>query len=135
MGFKKGWINQSYLTDKTLDKQLPRCATKVWEGNEWPVDDLNSDLTVLSAAIRVLVRLKAGESVMGLPYALFVAGNKNTLLTLWPVDHEATAEFMSRFFTKLKAGNKKHVALSLTKQEFMQHPIWRNLKYWAAFVL
>jgi hypothetical protein len=103
--------------------------------NEWPLYDLNSDLTVLSACDTGVGKTQAGESVMGLPYALFVAGNKNTLLTLWPVDDEATAEFMSRFFTKLKAGNKQHVALSLTKQEFMQHPIWRNPKYWAAFVL
>jgi CHAT domain len=101
--------------------------------NEWLLCDLNSDLTVLSACNTGVGKTQAGESVMGLPYALFVAGNKNTFLTLWPVDDEATAEFMSRFFTKLKAGNKQHVLLSLTKQEF-QHPIWRNPKYWAAFL-
>ena len=103
--------------------------------SEWPFYNLNSDLTVLSACDTGVGKTQAGESVMGLPYALFVAGNKNTLLTLWPVDDDATAEFMSRFFTKLKNGHKQHLALSLTKQEFMQHPIWRNPKYWAAFVL
>ena len=73
--------------------------------------------------------------MMGLPYALFVAGNKNTLLTLWPVDDAATAEFMTRFFAKLKAGDKQAEALSLTKREFMNHPRWHQPRYWAAFVL
>jgi len=66
---------------------------------------------------------------------LFVAGNKNALLSLWPVDDDATAEFMRRFFTKLKAGTPQPDALRQTKQEFRQHPAWSDPKYWAAFVL
>ncbi len=70
-----------------------------------------------------------------MPYALFVAGNKNTLLSLWPVDDDATAEFMRRFFTHLKAGTSQPDALRKTKQEFKQHPQWSEPRYWAAFVL
>jgi CHAT domain-containing protein len=70
-----------------------------------------------------------------LPYSLFVAGNKNTLLSLWPVDDDATAEFMKRFFTKLKAGSKQPDALTETKREFMLHPTWSAPRYRAAFVL
>ena len=103
--------------------------------SEWPLYDLKSDLTVLSACDTGVGKTQAGESVMGLPYALFVAGNKNTILTLWPVDDDATAEFMRRFFTKLKGGTAQSVALSQTKQEFMQHAQWSHPKYWAAFVL
>jgi hypothetical protein len=88
---------------------------------EWPLYDMKSDLTVLSACDTGVGRTQAGESVMGLPYALFVAGNKNTLLSLWPVDDEATAEFMRRFFTKIKAGISQPDALRQTKQEFMKH--------------
>jgi hypothetical protein len=102
---------------------------------EWPLYDMKSDLTVLSACDTGVGRTQAGESVMGLPYALFVAGNKNTLLSLWPVDDDATAEFMRRFFTKLKAGISQPDALRQTKQEFGQHPQWSNPRYWAAFVL
>jgi tetratricopeptide (TPR) repeat protein len=103
--------------------------------SEWPLYDVRSDLTVLSACDTGVGKTQAGESVMGLPYALFVAGNKNTLLSLWPVDDDATAEFMKRFFTKLKAGAKQPDALTETKREFMQHPQWSAPKYWAAFVL
>ena len=103
--------------------------------SEWPLYDMKSDLTVLSACDTGVGKAQAGESVMGLPYALFVAGNKNTLLSLWPVDDDATAEFMRRFFTHLKAGTSQPDALRKTKQEFKQHPQWSEPRYWAAFVL
>ncbi len=72
---------------------------------------------------------------MGLPYALFVAGNKNTLLSLWPVDDDATSEFMTRFFGYLKAGKSQPDALRATKQEFAKHPQWKEPRYWAALTL
>jgi len=103
--------------------------------SEWPLYDIKSDLTVLSACDTGVGKTQAGESVMGLPYALFVAGNKNTLLSLWPVDDDATAEFMRRFFTLLKAGTPQSDALRQIKQEFKRHPQWNNPRYWAAFVL
>lgn len=102
---------------------------------EWPLYDVKSDLTVLSACDTGVGKVQAGESVVGLPYALFVAGNRNTLLSLWPVADEATAEFMARFFGKLKQGKSQPVALSETKQEFMRHPTWSRPVFWAAFVL
>jgi len=103
--------------------------------SEWPLYDIRSDLTVLSACDTGVGRAQAGESVMGLPYALFVAGNKNTLLSLWPVEDNATAEFMRRFFTRIKAGAAQPDALRQTKQEFMQHPQWSQPRFWSAFVL
>ena len=103
--------------------------------SEWPLYDIKSDLTVLSACDTGVGKIQAGEGVMGLPYALFVAGNKNTLLSLWPVDDDATAEFMSRFFAKLKAGTNQPEALTQTKREFMGHARWAPPRYWAAFVM
>ena len=102
---------------------------------EWSLYDLKSDLTVLSACDTGVGKTQAGEGVMGLPYALFVAGNKNTLLTLWPVDDDATAEFMRTFFTKLKAGASQANALAETKRAFMRSPDWSQPRFWAAFVL
>ena len=103
--------------------------------SEWPLYDIRSDLTVLSACDTGVGKTQAGEGVMGLPYALFVAGNKNTLLSLWPVDDDATAEFMRTFFSKLKAGASQANALAETKRAFMRSPDWSDPRYWAAFVL
>ena len=102
---------------------------------EWPLYDINSDLTVLSACDTGVGKTLAGEGVMGLPYALFIAGNRNTLLSLWPVDDDATAEFMRYFFTKLNEGLDQAQALAETKRYFQRSAEWRHPRFWAAFVL
>ncbi|HEC86182.1 MAG TPA: CHAT domain-containing protein [Thioploca sp.] len=103
---------------------------------EWPGYDLKSDLMVLSACETGLGETVSGEGVMGLPYAFYVAGNKNTLLTLWSINDDKTAEFITRFFAKLKAGQGQIDALTATKREFINKgKPYSNPKYWAAFVL
>jgi CHAT domain-containing protein/tetratricopeptide (TPR) repeat protein len=102
---------------------------------EWIGYQLKSDLMVLSACQTGLGETVSGEGIMGLPYALYIAGNKNTLMTLWKVDDAKTAEFMRRFFTKLNHGTSHIRALTETKREFMQAEKYQNPIYWAAFVL
>ena len=60
--------------------------------------------------------------------------------TLWAmgdlaITYGSTAEFMSRFFSKLVAGQTQSDALTNTKREFILHPKWQEPRYWAAFVL
>jgi len=102
---------------------------------EWIGYQLKSDLMVLSACQTGLGENVSGEGIMGLPYALYIAGNKNTLMTLWKVDDAITAEFMRRFFTKLNNGTSHIQALLETKREFMQEEKYKNPRYWATFVL
>ena len=104
---------------------------------EWPDYDLRSDLLVLSACDTGLGQRITGEGVMGLPYALFVAGNVNTILTLWPVDDDATAAFVKSLFARLKAGAQPAAALAETKREFLLHPVKRysDPSVWAPFIL
>jgi CHAT domain-containing protein len=103
---------------------------------EWPSYNLKSDLMVLSACETGLGKIVGGEGVMGLPYALYVAGNKNTILTLWSISDEVTVEFITSFFQKLKAGKGQIEALTATKREFLKKgKPYNNPKYWAAFVL
>jgi TPR repeat protein/CHAT domain-containing protein/exonuclease VII small subunit len=101
---------------------------------EWPSYDLKSDLMVLSACETGAGEIVGGEGVMGLPYAFYVAGNKNTILTLWKISDDITTEFTTSFFTKLKAGVGQIEALTATKREFLKKG-GSNPKYWAAFVL
>jgi len=103
---------------------------------EWAGYNLKSDLMVLSACETGLGDAVSGEGVMGLPYALYVAGNKNTILTLWSISDEVTTEFIKRFFIKLKAGVPQVEALTATKREFIKKGgDYSKPKYWAAFVL
>lgn len=102
---------------------------------EWAGYTLRSDLIVLSACETGLGKDVIGEGVMGLPYAMFVAGNRNTLLSLWKVPDASTAEFIVRFFTKLRAGTTQVAALAQTKREMMNSPRFRDPVHWAGFVL
>ncbi|SFN73117.1 Tetratricopeptide repeat-containing protein [Formivibrio citricus] len=103
---------------------------------EWPGYSLKSDLVVLSACETGVGKSIQGEGVMGLPFALYVAGNVNTVLTLWQVDDEATSEFMRRFFARLKNGEDQIKALNAVKREFINSQDGLdNPAYWAPFVL
>ena len=103
--------------------------------SEWPAYDLKSDLIVLSACDTGVGKVVQGEGVMGLPYALYVAGNKNTVLSLWPVVDESTAEFMTSFFGKLKAGVPQVKALNDTKREFLNGKKFDKPAFWAPFIM
>jgi len=107
--------------------------------SEWPSydfkNDFKSDLMVLSACQTGQGEVLRGEGLLGLPYAFYVAGNKNTLMTLWTLQDESTAEFTARFFEKLKAGKNQVKALTETKREFMNSDKYKRPLFWAPFVL
>lgn len=104
---------------------------------EWMGLDLNSDLVFLSACESGLGEYQAGEGIIGISYALTVAGNKNTIMSLWKVYDTATAEFVSTFFKKISNGKSAVIALNETKREFLKHndPFHRSPSVWAAFPL
>ena len=105
---------------------------------EWPAFNLKSDLLVMSACETGLGKVVSGEGVQGLPYALYVAGNRDTLLSLWQVSDGGTAVFMKRFWEKVKAGQNHAQALTQTKREFQRGEagnVYAEPYYWAAFVL
>ncbi len=98
---------------------------------------LNSDLVLLSACDTGIGRSVSGEGVMGLPYAFLLAGNSNTLMSLWPVDDNGTAVFMATFMEKVRSGTDLLAALSQTKREFaraVHGKAFADPRIWAAFV-
>jgi CHAT domain-containing protein len=103
--------------------------------SEWPAYELRSDLIVLSACETGLGKVVQGEGVMGLPYALYVAGNRNTLLSLWSVVDDSTADFMARLFAQLGSGKGQVQALNDTKREFIAAGKYAAPVFWAPFVL
>ncbi len=103
--------------------------------SEWAGYDLHSEMVVLSACDTGVGKVVQGEGVTGLPYALSIAGNRRTVLSLWPVADDQTKTFMLSFFTKIRDGKAIGKALSDTKREFLRSPELSFPKYWAPFVL
>jgi CHAT domain-containing protein/Flp pilus assembly protein TadD len=103
---------------------------------------LNADLVVLSACDTALGKIEKGEGMIGLTWALFVAGVPNTVVSQWTVDSSSTTELMIQFHKKLKLllsdstsrtpipDALRAAALNLLKTDEYRHPF-----YWAPFVV
>jgi len=102
--------------------------------------DLKADLAVLSACETARGRTSAGEGVIGLTWALFVAGAPATVVSQWEVESASTRDLMLGFHRQLrapraaskltKAESLRRAALNLMKNPETNHPF-----YWASFVL
>ena len=102
---------------------------------EWPTYTLRSELIVLSACETGLGRRLSGEGVLGLPFAMFVAGNYNTVLSLWSVPDASTADFMVRFFSHVRSGKSVARALATAKREMLRAKPEAHPAQWAGFIL
>ena len=101
-----------------------------------------TELVVLSACSTGQGEVRTGEGVYGLQRSLTVAGARSTLLSLWKVDDAATAEFMVRYYQRLKAGEGRSDALAAVQEEFRSGKVqsgtgvdWKEPYYWAAWQL
>jgi CHAT domain-containing protein len=102
--------------------------------------ELKADLVVLSACETGRGKLGAGEGMIGLSWALFVAGSPATVVSQWKVESASTTELMVEFHRNLRVENRgqrltkaealRRAALKLLKMKDYRHPF-----YWAAFVI
>ncbi|MBC7909798.1 MAG: CHAT domain-containing protein [Pyrinomonadaceae bacterium] len=104
--------------------------------------NLHTDLVVLSACETARGRIGHGEGMIGLSWALFVAGSPTTVASQWKVESASTTELMLSFYRHLqsasgnaskaetKAEALRQASLSLLRSQRSAHPF-----YWAGFVI
>lgn len=104
--------------------------------------DLKAELAVLSACETARGRIGAGEGVIGLSWAMFIAGVPSIVVSQWKVESAGTRDLMVNFHRSLisPAGPKqprlsktdalRQAALKLVRNPETSHPF-----YWAGFVL
>ncbi len=105
--------------------------------------DLNVDLVVLSACETARGRVGAGEGVIGLTWALFVAGSPTTVVSQWKVESASTTELMLEFHRQLQPPAIKAASRRVTTADALQRAAVRMLQsreyrhpfYWGAFVI
>lgn len=97
--------------------------------------DLKADMVVLSACDTARGKSISGEGVVGLTWALFVAGAPTQVVSQWKVDDSATALLMQEFYTRLKAGQNKDAALRAASLQLQGDEKYAHPFYWAPFIL
>jgi CHAT domain-containing protein len=105
---------------------------EAWEIMEM---DLQADLAVLSACETARGRIGAGEGVIGLSWALFVAGCPTTVVSQWKVESSSSTELMLAFHGKLKGGASKSEALRQAALKLMADKRYNHPFYWAGFIV
>jgi len=96
-----------------------------------------TELVTLSACSTGLGDLHDSEGIYGLQRGVQVAGARSVLTSLWPVDDDATSDWMLRYYRHLKLGSSRSDALKAVQNEFRNHPkqIWQQPYYWAGWQL
>jgi CHAT domain-containing protein len=104
--------------------------------------DLHADMVVLSACETARGHVGAGEGIIGMSWALFVAGAPTTVASQWKVESASTTELMLEFHHNLKVGMQSSSS-PMSKARAMQQAsikLLRSIKYshpfyWAGFVV
>jgi hypothetical protein len=100
---------------------------------------LGTELVVVSGCDSAVGIPRSGDGLYGLRRSIAVAGARSSLLSLWKVEDVATAEFMTKFYARLKAGSARSDALAETQKDFRDgiagNGRWKDPYYWAAWQL
>jgi tetratricopeptide (TPR) repeat protein len=102
---------------------------------------LASEVVCLSACQSGVGRLVHGDEQLGILRAIFLAGASSVISTLWPVDAQATHEFVMVFYEELLATFRatqridKSSAFHLAQERILQRHGEGGAYYWAPFVL
>ncbi len=119
----------------------PMLSALALTGDYLTVGDLlhlrvHADLAVLSACETARGGLFQSEGVVGLARAFMHAGAPRVIVSLWPVDDEATRALMGAFYARWKEGKMPTAkALREAQAEVAADPRWRHPHYWAAWQL
>ena len=98
--------------------------------------ELKADLVVLAACDTARGRYGAGEGMIGLSWAFFIAGCPTTVVSQWSVESESTSRLMVEFHRNLRLGLSRAEALRRAELKLLKgEPRYRDPFYWAPFVV
>ena len=102
--------------------------------------DLHADLAVLSACQTARGQVGSGEGLIGMSWALFIAGTSTTVASQWKVDSASTARLMIDFHRNLqseKGPSQASAAEALRRAaiKLMADPKYRHPFFWSGFVV
>lgn len=91
---------------------------------------LNAELVTLSGCHTALGKASGGEGYLGFSQALFVAGARSLLLSLWKADDTATSLLMIRFYGNLLGGGAASEAHQAPASPLTKAQALREAQHW-----
>lgn len=97
---------------------------------------INSDLVVLSACNTGFGKIQEGEGINSLGKAFARAGSPNLLMSLWPVNDQATSSLIKEYYHHIFEGSPKRKAIIEAKMSFLESvpAAFHHPYYWGGFV-
>ncbi|PYP90000.1 MAG: hypothetical protein DMF61_02015 [Blastocatellia bacterium AA13] len=112
------------------------------EAREIMALDLKARIAVLSACDTARGHISAGEGVIGMSWAFFVAGCPTTVVSQWRVNSASTSQLMIEFHRNLLTDSPraqsrwwKADALRKAMLSLLKNPRYKEPYYWAGFVV
>src|SRR5215213_5840721 len=97
--------------------------------------DLRADLVVLSACETARGRIGAGEGMVGLSWAMFVAGVPSIVVSQWKVESAGTRDLMVNFHRGLISSGAKSAALRQAALKVIKNPETSHPFYSGGFLM
>ena len=97
---------------------------------------IKSNLVILTGCETGKGAFSDGIGVVSLAHAFNYAGCKNAVVSLWPIDEEASAKIMKLFYNELHNGKPPYQALYAAKKEFIRlNKQFASPFFWSGIVL
>src|SRR5207248_1744214 len=95
------------------------------------------ELVTLSGCDTGKAFIGGGDEQLGLGRAFLAAGARSLVMSLWPVEDQATTLLMQQFYQHLLDGETKAEALRAAQRHFLHHStsMYAHPYFWAAFRL
>ena len=98
----------------------------------YELDLSRAGLVTLSACNTGLGQVSRGDELWGFTRSFLAAGSRSLLVSLWPIEDEATARLMARFYERLPEHGVR-VALRRAQLDLLADVRTRDPIFWAAF--
>jgi CHAT domain-containing protein len=99
------------------------------------LDLYGTRLVVLSACETGVGDVTSWEGVYGLRRAFSMAGAETQVMSLWPVDTEATRDLMMLYYEHLKEGAGRSAAMRAVELTMLATPRTAHPNLWASFIV
>jgi len=99
--------------------------------------NLNAEMVTLSACNTGTGKLQKGEGIMSLARGFVYAGVPAIVMTLWEIQDKSGLEIMDAYYTYLKAGEKKDIALQRAKLDYLNNAnmLKAHPYYWSSYIV